>query len=106
MHICSGYFTQVSEPWPVSLLLFFLAHLSQRLRMSYCDDSQSVIHLPTPLNKVSEIPGPIFFKFHMEPSVNGGLKIYTNAHGPLIKMAAMTRTRTKKASGLNLGTCI
>ena len=22
MHICSGYFTQVSEPWPVGLLLF------------------------------------------------------------------------------------
>ena len=22
MHICSGYFTQVSEPWPVGLLFF------------------------------------------------------------------------------------
>ena len=25
----------------------------------------------------------------MEPCVRGGLKIYTNGHGPLIKMAAM-----------------
>ena len=24
MHICSGYFTQVSEPWLVGLLLFLL----------------------------------------------------------------------------------
>ena len=27
MHICSGYFTQVSEPWPVGLLFFVLFFL-------------------------------------------------------------------------------
>ena len=36
-----------------------------------------------------EMPGPIFFKRHVEPSVKGGLKIYTNGHGSLSKMAAM-----------------
>ena len=30
-----------------------------------------------------------FFKLHVEPSVKGGFKIYTNGHGPLIKMAVM-----------------
>ena len=33
-----------------------------------------------PLNGFSEIPGPNFFKLHMEPSVKGGLKICTNGH--------------------------
>ena len=33
MHICSGYFTQVSEPWPVGLLF----HLETELRMYYYD---------------------------------------------------------------------
>ena len=37
----------------------------------------------------SEIPGLIFFKLHVEPSIKGGLKIYTNCRGPLSKMAAM-----------------
>ena len=51
----------------------------------------SVGRQSTPLNDFfSETPGPIFFKFHMKPSVNGILKIYTNGHGLLIKMAAMT----------------
>ena len=31
----------------------------------------------------------MFFQFHMEPSVEGGLKIYTNGHGASVKMAAM-----------------
>ena len=67
---------------------FFLAHLSRR--MSYCDHSSSVVRPSTPLNNFSaETPGPIFFKFLLDPSVNGGLKIYTNGIGPLIKMAAM-----------------
>ena len=63
----------------------------------------------TPSNKFSsETPGPIFFKLHVEPSVKGGLKICTNGHGPLIKMAAMPIngkifSRTKKALWLNLG---
>ena len=43
-----------------------------------------------PLNDFSsESPGPIFFKLPVEPSVKKGLKICTNGHGPLIKMAAM-----------------
>ena len=52
----------------------------------------NVIHHPpsTPLNIVfSETPGPVFFKIHMKPSVNGVLKICTNGHGLLIKIAAM-----------------
>ena len=43
----------------------------------------------TPLNNSSETTGPVFFKFLLEPSVNGGLKIYTNSLGPLIKIAAI-----------------
>ena len=64
--------------------------------MSYCDNLPShfcrrlsVVGLSTPLNFSSETPGPIFFKLHVNPSVEGGLKICTNGHGPLIKMATM-----------------
>ena len=58
--------------------------------MSYCDHSSSVIRQSSPLNNFSsETPGPIFFKFLLEPSVNEGLKIYTNGLGLLIKMASM-----------------
>ena len=54
-------------------------------------------HLPsicrcpsTPLNNFSsETPGPSFFKLHVEHSVKVGLKICSNDHGPLIKMATM-----------------
>ena len=72
----------------------------------------SVVCPSTPLKDYSETPGPIFFKFCMAPSVNWGLKIYTNGHGPSIKMTAMAIygkkhlkifSRTKKAERLNLG---
>ena len=65
------------------------------------------IHPYTPLNNFSsETPGPVFFKFHMESSVNGELEIGTNGHGLLIKMAPMSIygktlkifSRTKKES--------
>ena len=50
----------------------------------------SVARPSTPLNVFfSETPGPHLFNFHVEPSVKGGLKIYTNCHCTLIKMAAM-----------------
>ena len=59
----------------------FLAHLSWRLGVSYCDHSLSVVCPSTPWNDFfSETPGAIFFKFHMETSVNGKLKICTNGH--------------------------
>ena len=53
--------------------------------------SLAVIHrLSTPLNDFSsETPGIIFFKFHLESSVNGWLKIGSDGHGLLIKLAAM-----------------
>ena len=76
-----------------------------RLRMSYCDPLPSVVRSSTPLNDFSKTPLPVFFKRHLRLSVKGGLKIYTNGHGPLKKMAAcpyMVKT-TKKAFGLNLG---
>ena len=58
--------------------------------MSYCDHLPSVVRPSTYLNDFSsETSGPIFFKLHVEPSVKGGLKICSNGHGPLIKMAAM-----------------
>ena len=42
------------------------------------------------LNKFSsEIPGPNFFKLHVEPCIKEGLKICANGYGPLIKMAAL-----------------
>ena len=48
-------------------------------------------HRPSPSSvhtfvHFSETPGPIFFKCLLEPFVNGGLKIYTNGFGPLIKI--------------------
>ena len=44
----------------------------------------------TPLNDFSsEMPGLIFFKLHVELSVKGELKIYSNGHGSLTKMATM-----------------
>ena len=52
----------------------FLAHLSQRFRMSYCDRLQSIVCNPSSIH-VFENPGPIFFKLYVEPSVKGGLKI-------------------------------
>ena len=60
--------------------------------MSYCDHLRSVICqsipcLSTPLNGFSATPGPIFY-FMWSPS--WGLKICTDGHGLLIKMAAMT----------------
>ena len=66
-----------------------------KAQISYYDQSPSVVRPSTPLNGFFSNPpppppGPIFIKFHMEPSVNGGLKIYTNGHGPLIKLAVMT----------------
>ena len=61
--------------------------------MSYCEHSSfvrpSIVHPSAPLNNFSETPGSVFFKFNLEPSVNGGLKIFTNGLGPLIKMAVM-----------------
>ena len=42
-----------------------------------------------PHHIASGTTGPIFFKFHLEPSVKEGLKICWNGHGPLIKMATM-----------------
>ena len=60
--------------------------------MSYYDYLLSVVVRPssTPSNDFSsEAPKPVFFKLHVEPSFEGGLKIYTNSHGPLDKMAAM-----------------
>ena len=33
-YICSGYFTQVSEPWPVGLLFFFLPYVWKLARSS------------------------------------------------------------------------
>ena len=56
--------------------------------MSYCDYLLSVHRPSTPLNDFSETPGPIFFQLHVELSVTVGLKICTNGHSPLIKMAS------------------
>ena len=55
-----------------------------------CRPSSVVVRPSSPLNDFSsETPGPIFFKLHVEPSVQGRLKICSNGHGPLTKMAAM-----------------
>ena len=71
-----------------STVVIFLAHLSRRLCMSYCDHlpfvvscHQSICTLSTILYDFSsETPRPVFFKQHVEPSVKGGLKICTNGH--------------------------
>ena len=53
--------------------------------MSYYDHLPSVgpsvliLNPATPLNDFSsESPGPVFFKFYVEPAVKGGLKICSN----------------------------
>ena len=76
-------------------MLLILAHLSLG-SVSYFDHLPSVVCRPsvvrpqTLLNEFSsETPGQTFFKLHVETSVKGGLKICTNGHGLLIKMAAM-----------------
>ena len=61
-----------------------LAHLSQRLRMSYCDHSPSVVCLS--IHTVEQLllwnPWPVFFKLHVVPSVKRWLKVCTNGHSP------------------------
>ena len=47
----------------------------------------SSVHPSTPLN---DFYWPSFFKLHVKVSVKGELKIYTNDHGLLIKMAALS----------------
>ena len=73
--------------------------------MNYCDDSPliiclSAVHLPSLNDFSSETLGPIFFILHVEPSVKGGLKIYSSGHGPLSKMTVMFiyGKNTKKSS--------
>ena len=45
----------------------------------------SSAHPSTPLNDFFfVIPGPLFFKLHVELFIKRGLKIYTNGHNPLI----------------------
>ena len=59
--------------------------------MSYCDHLPSVVRPSTHLNDFSsEPPRPNFFKLHVESSVERGLKICSDGHGPIIKMAAMS----------------
>ena len=71
------------SPPNINRVMSFLAHL---IIVITCRQSSF-----TPLNDFSsETPGPIFSKLHVEPSVKGGVKIYTNGHGPLIKMATMS----------------
>ena len=57
--------------------------------MGYCDHLPSVVCPSALLNDFSETLRPIFFKLHVKPSVEEGLKNCTNDHGPLIKMAAV-----------------
>ena len=64
--------------------------------MSYCDHLPFIVRPSVRRPSVntferlsSESPGPIFFKLYDEPFVQEGLKIYTNGHRPLIKMADM-----------------
>ena len=67
-----------------------MSYCDHLFRMSYCDHLPSVIRPFKPLNDFSSVtPGPIFFKLHVEPSVKEGLKICSDGHGPLIKMATM-----------------
>ena len=80
-----------------------LAHLSQRLRMSYGDHLPSIVRRrpsvcqSTSLNFSSEIPRTIFFELHvwnllLKGGGGGGvsgLKIWSNCHSQLIEMATM-----------------
>ena len=85
--------------WPCFLGFgtWVLSAVGILLKMSYCDlfpsvvrRRPSVVRPSTLLNDFSsENPGPIFFKLHVEPSVKEVLKICSNGHGPLIKIAAI-----------------
>ena len=50
----------------------------------------------------SETTGPIEAKFHMEPPLDGGRKVYSNGPGHMTKMAAMPMygKNLKKSSSL------
>ena len=74
------------------LVLYHIVQVLAHLSLSYCDHLPSVVVRPssTALNIFcSEAPAPIFFKSDVEPSVKGGLKIYTNGYGLLVKKATM-----------------
>ena len=67
--------------------LVLLAHLSLWLRL--CSGYAILItyspsSIVCPLNDYFSVSsGPNFFKLHVEPSMEGGLKIYANGHSPL-----------------------
>ena len=63
------------------------------------------------ISQLKSLPGPIFTKFHVEPSVKGELKMCFNGHASMTKMATIPIDvenclkiffRTKKASKLSL----
>ena len=65
--------------------------------MSYCGYMPSVFRSPPSIRPStiskdfsSETPKLIFFKVHMEPSINWGINICSNGYGPLLKMASMS----------------
>ena len=87
------------------------AHLSRRIRMSYCSHSPAGIHRPSVRLPVRSSVCPSVhtfeqlllwnfwansFKRYVEPSVKEGLKICTNGRGPLIKMANIYVVRILK----------
>ena len=71
----------------------FLAHLSKaqdELLWSLAVRRPPVCRPPVhTFEHLSVTSGPIFFKLYVEPSIKGELKICSNGHGLLIKMAAM-----------------
>ena len=67
--------------------MLFLAQLSRRLKMSYCDYSPSdVRHCVRPFAPLNHFSSETFrqnfLKLQVEACVKGELKICTNGHGP------------------------
>ena len=91
---CSGgesvSFGRISSLYCLSsnifVLILLLTHMSQRLRMSWCD-----YLLSTPLNGFTETSGPIFSRLYNESSLKSGIESFSNSYGPLTKMAIMPK---------------
>ena len=87
----------------ILMFIYLLAHLSQRLigeligcqiangPASFVRCPSSVVVRPFTISNVfsSETAWPIKAKFYVEPSWEGGRKVYINGSGHMTKMAAM-----------------
>ena len=75
----------------ISFLVYFLAHLSQRLIGELIGYPWSIVVRLSTISNVfsSETAWPIKAKFYVKPPWEGGTKVYINGPGHMTKLAAM-----------------